>query len=94
MMKVFLLGSVLPVLAGSRLPTKGELLRHVLYFTQILSFRVPDAVGEALTNATIFWEKAGLERKADWLSRKDLENLYNHWQGLKKSEFHDRADDS
>jgi hypothetical protein len=41
-----------------------------------------------------FGKKAGLERKADWLSREDLENLYNRWQGLKKSEFHDWADDS
>jgi hypothetical protein len=90
MMKVFLLGSVMPVLVGSRFPTKGELLRHVLYFKQILSFCVPVAVGEALTNATIFWEKTVLERKADWLSRKDLEN----WQGLKKSEFYNRVDDS
>jgi hypothetical protein len=76
---------VLPVLVGSRLPTKGELPRHVLYFMQILSFCVSDAVGEALTNTTIFLEKAGLDRKADWLSREDLENVYNHWQGLKKS---------
>jgi hypothetical protein len=85
MTKVFLLGSVLPELTGSRLPTNGQMLRHLLYFTQVLSYTLPNSIDATLSDTTVFWDKAGLETKAIQCQQNSLKKLYNRWAALRKT---------
>jgi hypothetical protein len=90
MTKIFLFGSTLPELTGSRLPTQGELLRHTLYFTQILSLGISEALDASLKNASIFWEKAGLEIKTRHYCKAHLKSFYDRWKGLQKTNAKNR----
>jgi hypothetical protein len=60
-------------------------LRHVLYFTQVLSLGTSKSFDNALESSSVFWKKAGLEIKGHRHSKDDLKNLYEEWNRLRKT---------
>ena len=82
--KVFIVDSTLSELTGSRLPTKVQILRHLLYFTQVLCLKIDDAVAKTLGSAAVFWEKAGYRMLDPKNAKRRILELYHTWSNLQR----------
>ena len=83
--QVFLLGSTRPELTGARLPTQGQILRHLLHFVQIVNLGLDNGVNQTIENASVFWNKVGYKIKAKTQAKADLRNLYERWKKLMRN---------
>jgi hypothetical protein len=81
---VFLLGSDLENLHGSKLPSNGDVLRLYINKLQLASTKHEAAV-TVIKEVQLFWNKARIPmRRSDHAVAK-LEDLIQKWEGLKKN---------
>ena len=82
--EVYLLGSTIDVLSGSKLPSTGDVLR--LYVHKLKSASTKhEAAATVIKEVQLFWERARIPmRRADHAIAQ-LEELVRKWEGLKKN---------
>ena len=82
--EVYLLGSALEDLYGSKLPSIGDVLR--LYATKLKVAKTKhEAAVSVIKDVQMFWEKARIPMRRSDHAVAQLEVLVQRWEGLKKN---------
>lgn len=82
--EVYLLGTSIEALCGSKLPSIGDVLR--LYIHKLKSARSKhEAAVTVITEVQLFWQKARIPMRRIDHAIGQLEDLVQKWEGLKKN---------
>jgi hypothetical protein len=83
--EVYLLGTSIDALTGSKLPSIGDVLR--LYIHKLKSARTKhEAAVAVIMEVQLFWQKARIPMRRIDHATCQLEELVQKWEGLKKNE--------
>lgn len=83
--KVFLMGNLEEEILGAKLPSKRQVLSHFLYLHTEKKMMTRLASKCVLEKVETFWHRARVPTRYRQDSIKQLESLFEKWQGLKKN---------
>lgn len=83
--EIFLIGDVKHQIAGSKLPSNGQVLAVLFYNIREVNLSVNESANLTIRECIIYWEKARIPTKSLPNCVKKLVNLYQVWRDLQKN---------
>lgn len=88
---VYLIGNYCPVIEGSKLPSKKQVLRVLFFNLREVSLDLRNSAHLVVQEVKVFWDKARIPVQDDARCVKKVEELYKQCRVLQKN-FHRRSD--
>lgn len=82
--QIYLIGYPQKQLVGSKLPSKGDCLKVLIYKLRFNKYTVKKSVDLVIRECLVFWQKAHIPFQNTDKSKKKLQQLYNDWKKLLK----------
>lgn len=82
---IYLIGSCELSITGVKLPSKGQVLRVLMYNIRAVKLSVRGAARLAVREAIVFWEKARVPTQKECHMIDKLTKIYERWEKLGKS---------
>lgn len=83
--QIFLIGSQITQIHGSKLPSNGQVLSVFFYNMRTVNLTTRESAALAVRECCIFWEKARIPIRAIHHCITKLINLYEEWRNLQKN---------
>lgn len=83
--QIFLIGSYSSQIVGSKLPSKGQVLKVLFFNLRQVKLDITESARLAVREVILFWEKARIPTQAEKNCIPKLKKLYDEWRGLQKS---------
>ncbi|KAG0699285.1 hypothetical protein GWK47_025831 [Chionoecetes opilio] len=83
--EVWLLGHSVPNITGSKLPSRGDVLRLFFYAHKEEKKTVQQSAAEAAKEVLDFWTRARIPTIAETSVRRKITGLFEEWKILSKS---------
>lgn len=81
---VYLVGSYVPEILGSKLPSYRQAFGYFLYLHKVQKLTIRDASSGVVKTVSEFWVKAGIPTRSSQHSIQKLETIFYEWKGLQK----------
>lgn len=83
--KIYLIGHMSHQIIGSKLPSRGQVLRSIFYNMRYVKMTLRAAASLTVREVVLFWDKAKIPTKQVQHCVTKAEKLYDEWKQLQKS---------
>lgn len=82
---IYLIGSMEHQIVGSKLPSNRQVLSTYFYNIRVFGLSKNESARIVINEVFVFWDKARIDRSAEWYCIKKLEKLHEQWDKIRKS---------